>query len=364
MGVVRTDESRRSEIEEFRRMLLSCSAVVVKVSTEDERNLRRLTSRNRNEYTVNQKLVCVTSGVSFLGIAIVKQLVLRGYSVRVIVDNEEDIDRLREIEVSEDIETSSRITNNNRIGVVVAKFNDCQSLMEAFDGCYTVFHTTSFIDPSGFSGYSKAMAEIEAKAAENVAEACAATPSVRNYVFTSSLLTCIWRDTSNSSLSPIVDHNSWSDESFCTSKKLWYALGKLKAERASWRIAEETGLKLSTICSGLITGPRYFCANPSSTIAYLKGGQDMYEHGLLATVDVNKLAEAHVKVHEEMNKTGGGRYVCFDEVVRSPDEVHRLEQETGLHINTVSHDNVFRFELSNRKLDKLMSQVHRCTSVC
>ncbi|KAM0027821.1 putative NAD(P)-binding domain superfamily [Helianthus debilis subsp. tardiflorus] len=89
MGVVRTDESRRSEIEEFRRMLLSCSVVVIKVSTEDEHNLRRLTSRNRNEFTVNQKLVCVTSGVSFLGIAIVKQLVLRGYSVRVIVDNED-----------------------------------------------------------------------------------------------------------------------------------------------------------------------------------------------------------------------------------------------------------------------------------
>ncbi|GKC54496.1 hypothetical protein Tco_1077241 [Tanacetum coccineum] len=36
------------------------------------------------------------------------------------------------------------------------------------------------------------------------------------------------------------------------------------------RIAEEKGLKLATICSGLITGPRYFCTNPSSTIAYLK----------------------------------------------------------------------------------------------
>ncbi|GJZ73739.1 hypothetical protein Tco_0637885, partial [Tanacetum coccineum] len=34
----------------------------------------------------------------------------------------------------------------------------------------------------------------------------------------------------------------------------------------------------------VITGPRYFCTNPSSTIAYLKGGRDMYEQGLLATV--------------------------------------------------------------------------------
>lgn len=64
------------------------------------------------------------------------------------------------------------------------------------------------------------MAEVEARAAENIAEACAATSSVRNYVLTSSLLTCIWRDISDSSLSPVVDHNTWSDESFCKRKKV------------------------------------------------------------------------------------------------------------------------------------------------
>nr|XP_043606417.1 cinnamoyl-CoA reductase-like SNL6 isoform X1 [Erigeron canadensis] len=371
MGVVRTDESRRAEIEEFRKMLLSCSngGVALKVITQNETNHPRLLTDNpAYEQATHQKLVCVTSGVSFLGIAIVKQLLVRGYAVRIIVDNQEDVERLREIENSEEIiirgNTSSNNNNNiNQIGVVVAKLNELKSLMEAFDGCHAVFHTTAFIDPSGFSGYSKYMAEIEARAAENVAEACAATPSVRKYVLTSSLLTCIWRDVSESSLSSLVDHNTWSDESFCIRKKLWYALGKLKAEKASWRIAVEKELKLATICSGLITGPRYICTNPSSTIAYLKGGQDMYADGLLATIDVNKLAEIHVKVLEGMNKTGGGRYVCFDKVIRCPDEVQRLERETGVHINTSSNDALFRFELSNRKLDRLMSQVNRCTNV-
>ncbi|KAI3503450.1 hypothetical protein L1887_31891 [Cichorium endivia] len=363
MGVIRTNESRRAEIEEFRRMLLSCSGVVLKVRSEEDCNRRRVTAPNRNENAIDQKLVCVTSGVSFLGIALAKKLLLRGYSVRIIVDNEEDIERLREIETTEETRGTSKISTGNLIGVVVAKFNERQSLMDAFDGCCTVFHTTAFIDPSGLSGYSKIMAELEAKAAENVAEACAATSSVRNYVLTSSLLTCIWRDFSDSSLSPEVDHNSWSDESFCNRKKLWYALGKLKAERVSWKIANEKGLKLATICSGLITGPRYFCANPSSTIAYLKGSQDMYGYGLLATVDVDKLAEAHVRIHEEMNKNGGGRYVCFDKVIRSPDEVQILEEETGVHINMASSNLSFRFDLSNRKLDRLMSQTHRCSYV-
>ncbi|GKF27522.1 hypothetical protein Tco_0093864, partial [Tanacetum coccineum] len=41
----------------------------------------------------------------------------------------------------------------------------------------------------------------------------------------------------------------------------------------------------------VITGPRYFCTNPSSTIARLKSGQDMHEQGLLATVNADKLGE-------------------------------------------------------------------------
>lgn len=54
--------------------------------------------------------------------------------------------------------------------------------------------------------------------------------------------------------------------------KLWYALGKLRAEKAAWRIAKERGLKLVTICSALVTAPD-LCnmRNSTATIAYLKG---------------------------------------------------------------------------------------------
>jgi len=64
------------------------------------------------------------------------------------------------------------------------------------------------------------MAEIEVKASENVMEACSRTPSVRNCVVTSSLLTCLWRDTTAHELPPVVNHESWSDESLCIRKKV------------------------------------------------------------------------------------------------------------------------------------------------
>lgn len=155
------------------------------------------------------------------------------------------------------------------------------------------------------SDIQKSMAEIEVRVTENVMEACTRTPSIKRCVFTSSLSACVWQDNTQSDLSPVINHGSWSSESLCIDKKvnlhnncvflpliyyifiqvicymtllfllniwqLWYALGKMRAENAAWRIANERGLKLTTICPALITGPEFCRRNPTGTIAYLKG---------------------------------------------------------------------------------------------
>lgn len=86
MGIVRTHDSQRTEIEQFRRLLLS-SAGAWRSKDEEELRNRLLTPGDTNDQP-QEKLVCVTSGVSFLGLAIVNQLLVRGYFVRIIVDNE------------------------------------------------------------------------------------------------------------------------------------------------------------------------------------------------------------------------------------------------------------------------------------
>lgn len=66
------------------------------------------------------------------------------------------------------------------------------------------------------------MAELEVKATENVMEACAFTPSIRKVVLTSSLLACIWQDTSRCNQSTVINQDSWSDESICLDKKVYF----------------------------------------------------------------------------------------------------------------------------------------------
>lgn len=88
MGIVRTDEHRRSEIESFRRLMVSCAGVC---KSKEEKNIGKSPVMNDDDDAVQDKVVCVTSGVSYLGIAIVNQLLIRGYNVRIIVDNQGNV---------------------------------------------------------------------------------------------------------------------------------------------------------------------------------------------------------------------------------------------------------------------------------
>ncbi|CAA0828520.1 NAD(P)-binding Rossmann-fold superfamily protein [Striga hermonthica] len=360
MGIVISEETKRAELEEFRRMLLSCAAVHRRKDDEGFGAREEVLPVQNGD--VLDRMVCVTSGVSYLGIAIVNQLLVNGYSVRIIVDNEEDVEKLREMEISGEM----RI-NSSMLEVAMATLTKVESLIEAFEGCRGVFHTAAFVDPAGLSGYSKAMADVEVNATKNVVKACGVSSSVRLCVLTSSLLTCIWRDNSkNEEVSLQIDHKTWSDESICINKKLWYALGKLRAEKFAWDIAQECGLKLAAICPGLVTGSKFYQRNPTSTMAYLKGVHEMYTYGLLATVSISKLAKAHIAVFEEMKKTtcDCGRYICFDKVIEQNDELEKLASETGISSSSLTGGDSCgdrpRFELSNVKLCRLMMRTRRC----
>ncbi|KAK6927988.1 3-beta hydroxysteroid dehydrogenase/isomerase [Dillenia turbinata] len=269
-----------------------------------------------NLYARERKLVCVTSGNSYLGFHLVKALLARGYLVRVTIQNEVDFEDLIKFLTDEEL---------NRIeSVVVAKTGELSSLCNAFRGSYAVFHTSSFIDPHGVAGYSETMAFLESEGAKNVIEACGSSAYVKRCIFTSSLLAAIWRreETDNQS---IVDESFWSDEEFCRENKLWLALGKTKAEKIAWAKSKEMGVKLVTVCPGLLMAPSFPNAHIESCLPYLKGGKMMLQKGFLAVGGIEKVVEAHVRVYEAMDDGASGRYLCFDKVIRRKEEAIMLE---------------------------------------
>ena len=95
----------------------------------------------------------------------------------------------------------------------------------------------------------------------------------------------------------------------------------------------------------------------------MAGARQLFTEGLLATIDVEKVAEAHVAVYEAMDSTACGRYICYDHIIRSGQEAAELEQQLGLpgRISGDAHaDHPTWVELSNRKLSRLLASRRRC----
>ncbi|KAK1665910.1 hypothetical protein QYE76_054069 [Lolium multiflorum] len=358
MGVLRSTHSMQAELEEMRSALFHGVAPGWQPAG-DARAVKRAVGGP--EGGAGGRTVCVTGGISFVGFAVVDRLLRHGYTVRLAIETREDLDKLREMEM---------FGEDGRDGVwtVMANMREPESLNRAFDGCAGVFHTSAFVDPGGMSGYTKHMAALEAQAAERVIEACVRTESVRKCVFTSSLLACVWRESHpHDTRGPsIIDENCWSDETFCRDNKLWFAYGKTAAEKAAWRAARGRDLKLVTVCPALVTGPGFRRRNSTASIAYLKGSQAMLAEGVLATANVETVAEAHLRAYEAMdNNAAGGRYICYDRVIRRAEEFTELERQLGMPGRAAPVQNVddrpARFELCKLKLGRLMSSRRRCT---
>ncbi|KAH7545667.1 hypothetical protein FEM48_Zijuj01G0117900 [Ziziphus jujuba var. spinosa] len=170
--------------------------------------------------------------------------------------------------------------------------------------------------------YDEVMVDLEVRGAINVVEASAQTQSVEKIIFTSSLTAAVWKE--NISSEKDVDERSWSNKEFCRKMKLWYALSKTQSEQAAWALAMDRMLNMVSINAGLVVGPGVTQQNPLSTMSYLNGADQMYENGVLAFVDVNFLADVHVRAFEDRSTCG--RYFCFNQTVNTEEEAVKLAQ--------------------------------------
>lgn len=101
-------------------------------------------------------------------------------------------------------------------------------------------------------------------------------------------------------------------------QQLWHALAKTLAEKAAWALAMDRGISMVAINAGLLAGPGLSVA----TSPYLRGAAEMYEDGLLVTVEDGFLADAHICAFED--PAAYGRYLCFNRVVCRPEDAAEL----------------------------------------
>ncbi|KAK3221612.1 hypothetical protein Dsin_008637 [Dipteronia sinensis] len=286
--------------------------------------------------------VCVLDASTYVGFWILKGLLNRGYIVHAAIQKN------GEKEIEKQIKDMEKV--DERLVVFHVDILDYQSILVALKDSSALFCCLDSPD-----SYDEKMVDLEVRGAINVVEACAQTDSIEKIVFNSSLTAAIWREDICSDKD--VDERSWSDQGFCRKLKLWYALAKTLSEQAAWALAMDRMLCMVSINAGLVLGPGVTQQNPRSTMFYLKGAAEMYENGVLAFVDVNFLADVNIRAFED--RSTGGRYFCFNQIVNTEEEAVKLAQSLSPLIPLPPRyecqgSEVYAERLKTKKLNKLV----------
>lgn len=286
-----------------------------------------------------QKTVCVMDASGRLGSTLVHRLLHRGYTVHAALQSQSHGDQ-----------SVVKSLESKRVRVFRSDLLDYHSIMEALKGCSALFYC--FEPPLDHPSYDEFMGEVEVRAAHNVLEACAQTDTIHKVVFTSSVTAVIWRDDlTTSTYSTDFDERNWSDINLCKNLKLWHALSKTLAEKTAWALAMDRGLNMVSINGGLLMGTHLTITHP-----YLKGAAEMYENGVLVTVDLKFVVDAHICVFED--SSAYGRYLCFNRVINCNQdalELANMLSPPSANVATLEDDTtVNQQRITNKKLNKLM----------
>ncbi|XP_065003599.1 cinnamoyl-CoA reductase 1-like [Musa acuminata AAA Group] len=283
----------------------------------------------------DRNTICVMDASCSLGVSLVDRLLQRGYTVHAAAYNHGDS--------SGNLKRLSG--ENTRLKLFQADPFDYHSIVEVMKGCSGLFYT---FEPPQDQFYDELMVEIEVRAAHNVLEACAQVETIERVVFTSSVTAVVWSE--NQEPVTDVDERGWSEPSFCRTFKLWHALAKTLAEKTAWAMAMDRGVDMVAVNAGLVTVPGISVTSP-----YLKGAQRMYEGGVLVTVDVDFLVDAHVAVYE--SPSAYGRYLCFSDAVCRPHDAVKLAQLLSPYdagAPPCDELRVVQQRIQNKKLHKMM----------
>lgn len=292
------------------------------------------------------KTVCVMDASGRLGLALVRALLQRGYTVHAALHNRDELQSLRGLS-----------SDNNKLRLFHSDPLDYHSIIDALRGCSGLFY--SFEPPSEHPNYDEYMADLEVRAAHNVLEACAQTDTMEKVVFRSSATAVIWKGQHQKDRVPTpaddMDEKRWSDVNFCRKFKLWYGLSKTLAEKTAWALAMDRGVNMVSINAGLLMCPDLTIKDP-----YLKGASEMYEGGVFVTVDLRFLVDAHVCVFEDVSSYG--RYLCFNHVINCNKDADQLSNillppssvSSASQTQSWVHERLYEQRISNKKLSELM----------
>ncbi|PKU62874.1 tetraketide alpha-pyrone reductase 1-like [Dendrobium catenatum] len=296
------------------------------------------------EHTSELRRVCVTGAGGFIASWLVKLLLSKGYKVHGTVrdPSSEKNAHLRKLD---------NATEN--LQLFKADLLDYNAIEAAIFGCEGVFHVASPVILSGISNPEVELIRPALLGTRNIFKACSKTNIKKVVVVSSNAAIAINPDWPHGT---IMDERCWSDEDFCRASEKWYCLSKTMAEREAFKLAQENGLDVVTLCLSMVFGPLLQSnVNYSSSllINLLKGSSELIEtYRSGAFVDVRDVADALLLVYE--TPTASGRYICSLNQTQNTDLIDMLKNmyPSFKYPNNIPDKNEAN-DLSSEKLKKI-----------
>ncbi|MBA0548626.1 hypothetical protein Golob_019715 [Gossypium lobatum] len=247
------------------------------------------------------KTVCVTGASGYIASWLVKQLLLRGYTVKASVRDPNDPRKTRHLLGLEGAE--------GRLKLFKADLLEQGSFDSVVEGCVGVFHTASpfyndVLDPQA------ELLDPAVKGTLNVLSSCAKTPSVKRVVLTSSIAAVAYNGKPRTP-DVVVDENWFSDPDYCKGLKLWYVVSKTMAEDSAWKFSKEKGIDMVAINPAMVIGPLLQPTLNTSAAAILNliKGAETFPNATFGWVNVKDVATAHIQAFEIPSASGDKPYV-------------------------------------------------------
>ncbi|XVE78917.1 hypothetical protein DITRI_Ditri14bG0016400 [Diplodiscus trichospermus] len=259
------------------------------------------------------KTVCVTGASGYIASCLVKQLLLRGYTVKASVRDPNDPRKTQHLLALEGAE--------DRLTLFKANLLEEGSYDSVVEGCEGVFHTASHF----YHDVTDPQAELldpAVKGTLNVLNSCAKTSSVKRVVLTSSIAAVAYNGNPRTP-DVVIDETWFSDPDYCKELKLWYVVSKTMAEDAAWKFSKEMGIDMVAINPAMVIGPLLQSTLNTSAAAVLSliKGAHTFPNATFGWVNVKDVANAHIQAFEIASASG--RY-CLVERVAHYSEIVKI----------------------------------------